>query len=94
MAEKKQKDNSFNENWESEIEVFDNECRRNEQKFFEKHVIINGQCSGKLTKDENEVLNLFLNGIPCYEIAETLNVETEIVTGLLKVIQAKLSLND
>ncbi len=94
MAEKKQKENSFNENWESEIEVYDNECRRIEQKFYKKHVIIKGPCSGKLTEEENEVLNLFLNGSSCSEIAETLHVETEIVTGLLEIIQAKLSLNE
>jgi len=94
VAGKKQKDNSFNENWESEIKAYDEECRRIEQKFREKHMLIKESGSDKLTDEENEVLNLFLKGIPCSEIATIFNIETEIITGLLEIIQAKLSLED
>ena len=94
VAENKQKDKSFNENWESEIKAYDEECRRIEKNFREKHVIIKESGSDKLTAEENEVLTLFLNGVSCPEIADTYNVETEIITGLLEIIQAKLSLSD
>ena len=94
MAGKKQKYKSFNEDWESEIKAYDEECRRFEQNFHEKHVLIKESGSDKLTGEENEVLTLFLKGIPCSEIANIFNVEKEIITGLLEIIQAKLSLSD
>ncbi len=94
VAGKKQKDTSFNENWESEITAYDEECHRIEKKYHEKHIIVEESCSDKLTEEENEVLTLFLKGTSCSEIADTYNVEPEIITGLLEIIQAKLSLND
>ena len=94
VAGKKQKDTSFNENWESEIEKYDEECRRLEQKFYEKHLILKKSDRDKLTEEENEILTLCLNGVTYSEIADTFNVEIEIITGLLTIIKAKLSLDD
>ena len=94
MTAKKKKAKPFNENWEAEIAAYDEECRRREKEFLEKHVIIKGSGSKKLTDDENEVLTLFLNGVSCEDIAKQNKVEVEIVTGLLEIIRAKLSLED
>jgi len=94
VAGKKQKDTPFNENWGSEIKAYDEECHRIEHNFHEKHVLIKDSGSDKLTGEENEVLALFLKGIPYSEIANIFDVETDIITGLLEIIQAKLSLDD
>ena len=94
MAVKKKKNNSFNENWESEIGAYDRKCRRCEHEFYKNHVIIKDSGSKKLTKEENEVLILYLNGLSCAEIAKNLKVETEIITSLMEIIKVKLSLNN
>jgi len=89
---KKSKDKTYNENWKAEIDAYDAECQRIEKEFYEKHIIIKVSGNSELTEEENSVLTLFLNGVPCGEIAKQYNVETEVVTGLLEVIRAKLSL--
>ena len=94
MAAKKKQKKPFNENWEAEIAEYDAECRRREQEFLKNHIIIKESGSEKLTDDENEVLTLFLNGVPCEDIAKQFKVEVEIVVGLLEIIKAKLSLED
>ena len=94
VAGKKQKDTPFNENWESEIAAYDEECHRIEKEYHENHIIVEESGSDKLTEEENEVLTLFLKGTSCSEIANIFNVEIEIITGLLEIIQAKLSLDD
>jgi len=92
VREKKHKNNAFNENWEKEIAAYDEECHTREIEFFEKHVIIKESGSEKLTQEENDILILYLNGIPCNEIAQEYKVEEKIITGLLEIIRAKLSL--
>ncbi len=91
---KKTLSSTVNINWESEITAYDEECNRQEKKFFEKHFFITESGTDKLTKEENEILNLYLNGVSCETIAEQSGVEIEVVTGLLEIIRAKLSLND
>ncbi len=93
MAAKKKKAKPFNENWEAEIAAYDEEFRRREKEFKKKHIIIESG-SKKLTVDENKALTLFLNGVSCEDIAKQFKVEVEIVTGLLEIIRAKLSLED
>ena len=94
MAGKKHKEDSYNKNWETEIEAYDTECQQTEREFYNKHMIISGSGKSNLTDEENDVLTLFLNGVPCDEIAKQYNVETEVITGLLDIIKAKLSLID
>ena len=94
MTAKKKKAKPLNENWEAEIAAYDEECRRHEQEFLEKHFFLKESGSKKLTDDENEVLTLFLNGASCEDIAKQNDVDVEIVTGLLEIIRAKLSLED
>ena len=94
VAGKKQKDIFFNENWESEIAAYDEEYRRRDRKFYKNHVFIKESGSKKLTQEENEVLNLYLDGVSCSEIAKGYSVETEVITALIEVIKAKLSLDD
>ena len=94
MEVKKQKKGKFSRKWESEITAYDEECNRREKKFFEKHFIITESCTDNLTKEENDILNLYLNGVSCETIAEQSGVEIEVVTGLLEIIRTKLSLND
>ena len=94
MAGKKKKKGSFNKNWESEISAYDRECRRHEREFYKNHVIIKDSGTKKLTKEENEVFVLYLNGLSCAEIAQSFKVETEIITSIMEIIKAKLLLND
>ena len=94
LFNKKTLSSTFNKNWESEITAYDEECNRQEKEFFEKHFILKKSGTDKLTKEENEILNLYLSGVSCETIAEQSGVEIEVVTGLLEIIRAKLSLND
>ena len=94
MTGKKHKEDSYNKSWEAEIAAYDAECRQTEREFFNKHMIISGSGKSDLTDEENDVLTLFLNGVACDEIAKKYNIETEVITGLLKIIKAKLSLID
>ena len=82
----------YNENWEAEIAAYDRECQRLEKEFFEKHIIITGSGDDRLTVEENEILNLYLNGISFEEIAKQNKVEINVITGLMEIIRAKLSL--
>ena len=94
MAGKKHKEDSFNKNWEAEIAAYDAECRQIEREFYKKHIIITDPGMSELTDEENDVLTLFLNGFSCNEIAKQYKIETEVITGLLEIIKAKLSLID
>ena len=88
------KKESCNENWEAEIASYDKECRRIEKKFFNKHIITSQSSNTELTEEENEVLNLFLNGISCEGIAAQYDVELDVITGVMEIIRAKLPLSD
>ena len=94
MAGKKHKEDSYNKSWEAEIAAYDTERQQTEREFYNKHMIISGSGKSNLTDEENDVLTLFLNGVACDEIAKQYNVETEVVTGLLDIVKAKLSLID
>ena len=91
MAGKKQKEKSINENWESELAAYDAECANIEKEFYEKHFVVTKSGYSELTKEENKVFILYLNGIPCAEIAKQFSVENEVISGLIEVIKAKLS---
>jgi len=86
--------NDYNENWKAEIEAYDKECARNEKEYREHFIVVKDSGRSELTKEENEVLVLYLNGLPCSEIAKQYEVEVEVITGLLEIIRAKLSLID
>ena len=95
MAGKKQKKTSgVTENWEAEIAAYDEDCRLRDDEYRRHAIIINESGNPELTGEENEVLTLFLNGVSCDEIARQLEVEVELITGLLEIIRAKLSLID
>ncbi|MFC1574253.1 hypothetical protein ACFL30_03635 [Candidatus Latescibacterota bacterium] len=81
-----------NDNWESEIAAYDEECRLNEEVFRKHSIIINKSGRSELTEEENEVITLVLSGKTCVEIANEHEVEVEVITGLLEVIRAKLSI--
>ena len=91
---KKTLSSTFNKNWKSEITAYDEDCNRRKKKFFEKHFVITKSGTDKLTKEENEILDLYLSGVSCEIIAEQSGIEIEVVTGLLEIIRSKLSLND
>ena len=91
MPEKNRKDPDFNKNWESEIAAYDEVCNRQDREYREHFMVIKDSGHSSLTKDENEILQLFLNGIPCYEIAERYGVEENILWGMLEIIRSKLS---
>ena len=82
----------FNENWESELAAYDEECRRKEEDFRKHYIIINEAERSELTDEEYEVITLILSGKTCVEIAIQYEVEVEVITGLLEVIRAKLSI--
>jgi len=90
----KKNEKRYNENWEAEIAAYDAECSRIEREFYEHHLIIKESGNADLTAEENEVLTLYLNGVQCKDIAKQYDVEEEVITGLLEVIRAKLSLYD
>ena len=94
VAGKKHKEDSYNKNWKTEIAAYDSECQGIERDFHKKHMIISGSGMSDLTDEENDVLTLFLNGVSCDEIAKQYKVEIEVITGLLEIIKAKLSLID
>ncbi|MDP2984586.1 MAG: hypothetical protein Q8O92_14805 [Candidatus Latescibacter sp.] len=84
----------LNENWEAEIAAFDAECRARDDEFNKTHMVVKDPASSDLTAEEQEVFNLVLKGESCSEIAEKYEVEVELITGLLEIIRAKLSLTD
>jgi DNA-binding CsgD family transcriptional regulator len=91
VANKREK---YNKNWETEIAQYDNECRCRDEEFYKNHIIIKESGSSQLTDEENEIFTLYLNGVPCEEIAVRFNVETEVISGLLKIICAKFSIHE
>jgi len=94
VAGKIKKKNSYNENWKSEIAAYDEKYRHRELDFYKNHIIIKDSGIEKLTKEENEILILYLNGLSCSEIAKKFNIETELITSLMEIIKAKLSMDD
>ena len=82
----------FNENWESELSAYDEECRLKEEDFRKHYIIINEVERSELTDEEYEVITLVLSGKTCVEVAKQYEVEVELITGLLEVIRAKLSI--
>jgi len=94
VAGKKKKKNSYNENWKSEIGAYDKKCRQQELDFYKNHIIIKDSGIEKLTKEENEILVLYLSGLSCSEIAKKFKIETELITSLMEIIKAKLSMDD
>ena len=91
---KHKKEDSVNENWESEIAAYDEECRSKEKEFYKTHIIITESGNNNLTAEENEVFTLFLNGVSCKDIAKQYEIEEEVITGLIEIIRAKLSLSE
>ena len=97
MTAKKRKtgdenEKTFNENWEAEIAEYDKECSAHDVEYMKTHIIIDESGSKKLTAAENEVLVLFLGGTSCKEIADQHELEEQVVTEMLAIIQAKLSM--
>lgn len=92
MPRKKQE--IINADWEAEIAAYDAEQKSHDREYYEHNIIITGGNTSDLTDEENLVLNLFLAGTSCEEIARQNSVDIDIVTGLLEIIRAKLSLND
>lgn len=84
----------FNENWEAEMATYDAACESEEREFRRKHLLFKNSGSSALTDEENEIFDKVLRGIPCDEIAEQYGVEKELITGLIEIIRAKLSLID
>ncbi len=93
MPGKKQRNPDFNRNWESEISAYDEACDKQEREYREHFMVIKDSCHSALTEEENEILQLFLNGIPCNEIAEQYGIEENILSEMLEIIRAKLSLD-
>lgn len=85
--------NDYNENWEAEIEAYDKACRERE-KVYQQHALIIDGDKDDLTEEENLVLQSYLKGMSISEIAKEAEVDVDLVTGLLEVIKAKLSLID
>ncbi len=83
----------YNENWKEELSAYDEQCRRREREYLKHHLVISQAGSKELTKEENEVLVLYLNGVSCKDIADQHEVEVEVVMGLLEVIRGKLSVS-
>ncbi|MFC1552978.1 hypothetical protein ACFL6P_10510, partial [Candidatus Latescibacterota bacterium] len=85
---------TFNENWEAEIAEYDKECSAHDVEYMKSHIIIDESGSKKLTEAENEILVLFLGGTSCGEIASQYELEEQVVTEMLAIIQAKLSMGE
>ena len=83
-----------NENWEAEIASYDADREAVDREFNRRHIIISESGTSELTAEENEVFQLVLKGIPCSEIAERYGVEENLITALVEIIRAKLSLSD
>lgn len=93
-GEKQKKTSGVNPGWEAEIAAYDEDCRCRDEEYRKHAITVNGSSNPELTEEENEVLTLFLNGASCVEIARQYEVEVELITGLLEIIRAKLSLID
>jgi hypothetical protein len=79
------------QDWEAVMAEFDAETERQDREFRDHHLVISDQGHPSLTEEENEVLTHFLQGVSCEEMAKQYRVEVEVITGLIAVIQAKLS---
>ena len=93
-GEKQKKTSGANTDWEAEIAAYDEDCRCRDEEYKKHAITVNETVNSDLTEEENEVLTLFLNGASCDEIASKLVVEVELITGLMEIIRAKLSLID
>ena len=93
-GKKEKKTSGVNTDWEAEIAAYDEDCRCRDEEYRRHAINVNGSGTSELTEEENEVLTLFLDGASCGEIARQLEVEVELITGLLEIIRAKLSLID
>ena len=93
MAGKKQKKTSgVTENWEAEIAAYDEDCRFRDAEYKRHAITVSKSGNSELTEEESEVITLYLNGVSCIEIARQFEVEVELITGLLDIMRAKLSL--
>ena len=88
----KKRNEPVNENWKAEIAAFDAACEAEDREFHRLHLMSDSRNS-ELTIEENEVFELVLKGIPCSEIAERYGVEEDLITGLVDIIRAKLSVS-
>jgi len=93
-GKRRKKPCEINANWEAEIAAYDETCRLREAEYARHTIVIKDSGNTELTEEENAVLTLFLNGVSCSEIAKQFEVEVELITGLLEIIRAKLSLID
>ncbi len=82
----------YNENWESQIAEYHDECKKREMEFLKTHMVVPDSGIDSLDDAENEVLRLVLQGLSCQEIAQETKTDSEMVFGLLEIIRAKLSL--
>jgi DNA-binding CsgD family transcriptional regulator len=94
MTAARKRNEEYNMNWENDIKAFDDECRASDAEFYKTHMVVKDPAVSDLTEDEQEVFEMVLKGATCAEIAEKYEVEVELITGLLEIIRAKLSLTD
>jgi DNA-binding CsgD family transcriptional regulator len=94
MPPSRKKKEEYNPDWESEIAAYDAECSARDAEFSKKHMVIKDSVNQDLTPEENEVFELVLKGATFAEIAEMYDVEEEVISGLMEIIRAKLSLSD
>jgi DNA-binding NarL/FixJ family response regulator len=90
----KEDEKPFNENWEAEIAEYDKECSAHDVEYLKTHIVIDEAGSKKLDEAENEILVLYLNGSSCKEIADKYELDEQVVTEMIAVIKAKLSMGD
>jgi DNA-binding CsgD family transcriptional regulator len=83
-----------NENWKAEIASYDSACEAESQEYRRHHIVVDNSGRPELTEEENEVFQIALRGASCSDIAEMYQVEEHIITGLMEIIRAKLSLTD
>ena len=93
-GKKREKPREVNTNWEAEIAAYDETCRLREAEYARHTIVIKESGNAELTEEENAVLTLFLNGVSCNDIAKQFEVEVDLITGLIEIIRAKLSLID
>jgi DNA-binding CsgD family transcriptional regulator len=90
----KKKNEPVNEDWEAEIAAYDAASEAEDREFRKHNIIIRESGNSELTVEENEVFALVLKGISCSEIAEQYGVEVGLITGLVEIIRAKLSISE
>ncbi len=94
MPGKDHKKEDFNPNWEAEISDYDEQCKTLDREYYAHHLVVNSKIREALKDEERLILDLFLSGMSCEEIAKQNQVMVEVVTGLLEIIQAKLSIEN